>query len=362
MGRVSRFGRKPLPGVPACPPARRATQPVWLELRVRNEPAHLIGWDSIAARTELAAHLELFAASRDLVQLVSPEQHHRLPHAIAIASAKERGLRAMALSCAHALEEPIDEVIRPDARAHELRGTPDRVHGPLKARERLVVRARERLDEKPARSLNLPVRVDVHTECHRRWLLLALTEVVREVLRDFARDERNDTRVRLPPRGVVAHHGEHTAAERRRDVELAVARRGMRRRIAGEATDVTRGIRDHGERAKRTIPAKLQLRGLLVFCSGRDQHRTHEAAAEGGGGGRGRAVALRSLSYELGGDERADENAAVERDGSDELVRSQELEGREGRSGHAPREYRGERHASIATGALRPGTLALCAS
>jgi len=84
-------------------------------LCVWNQTAHLIGWDSIAARAELAAHLKLFSASRNLVQLVSPEEHHRLPHAIAVAAAKERGVRALAGPGPHPLEQPIDEFIRPDA-------------------------------------------------------------------------------------------------------------------------------------------------------------------------------------------------------------------------------------------------------
>ena len=249
----------------------------------------------------------------------------------------------------HACEEPIDQVIGTDARADELRGTPDRVNRPLEAHEGLVVRARKRLHEESARGLNLSQGVEVDAERDRRWLLLAVPQIVREVLRDFGRGERDDACVRLAPRGVIAHDRQHTAPERRRDVELAVARRGMRRRIAGETADVTRRIRDHGERAKRTIPAKLQLHGLLVLCSGRDQDRAHQAAAECRGGRRGGAVTLRGVSHELGGDERAHEDATVARDGSDELVRSRSPLGGRVEAATRPPGYRGEAGASIAT-------------
>jgi len=108
--------------------------------------------------------------------------------------------------------------------------------------------------------------------------LLALVEVVREILRDRARDDRDDAGVGLAAVRGRAHDGEVASSDGTGDVELPAARRRIRAGVRDVSAHAALRIRDRDDPAERAVAPHLDLHGLALAARG-EEHGAHQRAA-----------------------------------------------------------------------------------
>jgi len=125
----------------------------------------------------------------------------------------------------------------------------------------------------------------------------------------------------FPPRGVVADDREDAGAHRGRDVELPRARRRMHGRVAHVTACLAEVVGDHSHLTDGSVTAKLKLKCLAVFGAGREQHRAHQCAPQGGTRRRRGSMSRRRFGDERGGDERSHTESAVGGHGAHQVTR-----------------------------------------
>ena len=194
------------------------------------------------------------------------EQAHGPNHAIPVAAAVEDRRRAVVVPRAESGEQVIDDAVRVDALAHELARTREAAHVGFGELDLLIVRVRQGVYAETARGFDDAVLREEDTQADGAVDLLALGEVVGEILGDRAGRERDDAAVWSAAR-ALSHDCEHAAAHGGGDVELAGSGLGLR--VADVAPHLAVSVADCHQRSEGPVAPELQLYGLAMLSAGR---------------------------------------------------------------------------------------------
>jgi hypothetical protein len=109
----------------------------------------------------------------------------------------------------------------------------------------------------------------LHSEADRGVALLALGEVVGEILSDRSGHDLNHAGVGLLARALT-HHGEHARADRAVDIELAAHPRRMGVRPSDVSARVAGVVGECNDAQQRAVAAKLDLHALTPLAARRE--------------------------------------------------------------------------------------------